>query len=42
MLDAIYIASTIGFFALMLAYVAFCDRLGRASDADTVTTETRR
>ncbi len=29
MLDVIYIAVTIAFFALMLAYVAGCERLGR-------------
>lgn len=29
MLDAVYIAVTIAFFALMLAYVAGCERLGR-------------
>ncbi len=29
MLDLVYIAVTIAFFALMLAYVAGCERLGR-------------
>ena len=29
MRDVIYIAVTIGFFALMLAYVAWCARFGR-------------
>jgi hypothetical protein len=32
MLDLLYVAATIGFFALMLAYVAACARLGRAAD----------
>jgi len=29
MLDIIYIAVTVAFFALMLAYVRGCERLGR-------------
>lgn len=29
MLDLVYIAVTVAFFALMLAYVAGCERLGR-------------
>jgi hypothetical protein len=29
MLDLVYILLTLGFFALMLAYVAGCERLGR-------------
>ncbi len=29
MLDVAYIAVTIAFFALMIAYVAGCERLGR-------------
>lgn len=33
MLDLIYIAGTIAFFALMLAYVAFCERLGRTDSS---------
>ena len=28
--DILYLAGTVAFFALMLGYVAFCDRLGRA------------
>ena len=32
MLDFLYVTATIGFFALMLAYVAACARLGRAVD----------
>ena len=30
MTDLVYIAGTIAFFALMVAYVAACARLGRA------------
>jgi len=29
MMDVLYIALTFGFFALMLLYVAACERLGR-------------
>ena len=29
MLDVVYIAVTVAFFALMLAYVVGCERLGR-------------
>ena len=29
MLDLLYVALTVGFFALMLAYVRGCERLGR-------------
>jgi hypothetical protein len=28
MLDVVYVAATIAFFAIMIAYVAACDRLG--------------
>lgn len=31
MLDLVYLAATVGFFALMLAYVAGCARLGAGS-----------
>jgi len=34
MIDLIYLGSTVAFFALMIAYVAGCDRLGRAHDAE--------
>lgn len=34
MLDLLYIALSAGFFALMLAYVRACARLGRAPIAD--------
>ena len=31
MLDVVYLAGTVGFFALMLAYVRGCARLGGAA-----------
>lgn len=31
MIDFLYIAGTIAFFALMLGYVAACERLGKRS-----------
>lgn len=31
MIDALYVLGTLGFFALMLAYVAGCARLGRGT-----------
>lgn len=34
MLDAFYILGTVAFFALMLAYVAGCARLGRSANAE--------
>lgn len=34
MLDVIYVAGTILFFVLMIAYVAACDHLGRAADVE--------
>jgi len=33
MRDVVYFAVTIGFFALMLAYVAWCARLGRGESS---------
>ena len=41
MLDLIYIAGTIAFFALMLAYVAFCERLGRIDSSADAGSERR-
>lgn len=41
MIDVIYVVVTIGFFALMLAYTAACDRLGRAADVERAAEETR-
>ncbi len=34
MIDLVYIVATIGFFAVMIAYVEACDRLGRAADVE--------
>jgi hypothetical protein len=33
-MDVVYLVVTVCFFALMLAYVAGCRRLGRGADAD--------
>ena len=41
MIDAIYVLGSIAFFALMLAYVAACARLGRAADAQSSAAEQR-
>jgi hypothetical protein len=41
MADLLYLAGTVAFFALMSGYVAFCERLGRSSDASTATGDTR-
>jgi hypothetical protein len=32
MTDTLYLLGTVGFFALMLAYISFCERLGRSTD----------
>jgi hypothetical protein len=34
MIDLIYVVGTVLFFALMIAYVAACERLGRMADAE--------
>ncbi|HUX34326.1 MAG TPA: hypothetical protein VMV51_10705 [Gemmatimonadaceae bacterium] len=34
MTDVIYVLASVLFFVLMLGYVAACDRLGRAGQAD--------
>ena len=34
MLDVLYVAGTVLFFALMLGYAAACDRLGRNADVE--------
>ncbi len=39
MLDFLYLAGAVAFFALMLAYVAGCERLGRSDDLDGAHTE---
>jgi hypothetical protein len=36
--DVLFIAGTLGFFALGLAYVRFCDRIIGPDPADTATT----
>lgn len=41
MLDILYVLGTIGFFALMLGYVAGCERLGRSADEATAFSATR-
>jgi hypothetical protein len=41
MLDLLYILGTIGFFALMIGYVSFCERIGRSDDARAMSSETR-
>ena len=41
MTDALYIAGTLGFFALMLAFVAACARLGRTHQDEESTHESR-
>lgn len=39
MIDILYVLSSILFFALMIWYVAGCDRLGRAADVERAPTE---
>jgi hypothetical protein len=34
MMDLIYVVGTVLFFALMLAYVAGCEHLGRTADVE--------
>jgi hypothetical protein len=41
MYDVLYVVGTIAFFALMLAYVAGCERLGSSPDAGASSSETR-
>lgn len=41
MSDILYVTGTVAFFSLMLAYVSLCARLGRNSENDTVSSETR-
>ena len=38
-IDLIYVLTTVLFFALMLAYVAACNRLGRNADVERATRE---
>lgn len=39
MLDVLYVIGSIAFFALMLAYVAGCARLGQSADRDSSASE---
>ena len=39
MIDFIYVLASVVFFAIMLAYVAGCDRMGRQADAEAATGE---
>jgi hypothetical protein len=41
MFDLLYILGTIGFFGLMIGYVAFCARIGQSDDAKATAPETR-
>jgi hypothetical protein len=41
MLDILYVIGTLAFFALMLAYVAGCERLGRPRDETADAREAR-
>jgi len=41
MLDVIYLLGTVAFFALMLAYVSFCERLGRSNETVAPVSELR-
>jgi len=34
MIDLLYLVGSVFFFALMIAYAAACNRLGRAADVD--------
>ena len=37
MIDLIYVLATLAFFALMLVYVAGCERLGRSPESERTT-----
>jgi hypothetical protein len=41
MIDILYLLGTLAFFALMLAYVAGCARLGQAADDTASASEPR-
>jgi hypothetical protein len=41
MRDMLYVAGTVAFFALMLAYVWACAKLGRAPESPGATNESR-
>ena len=42
MIDALYVAGTILFFALMILYIDGCDRLGRSADVERAPEENVR
>jgi hypothetical protein len=39
MIDVLYVAGSILFFALMIAYTAACNRLGHGTDVDKIRAE---
>jgi hypothetical protein len=41
MLDLIYVTATVSFFALMLGYVALCQKLGRSAETAETSSESR-
>ena len=41
MIDVLYVAGTVLFFALMLGYVAACNRLGRSADTERAKEDVR-
>lgn len=41
MIDVLYVAGTVLFFALMLGYVAACNRLGRGADVERAREDVR-
>jgi hypothetical protein len=42
LLDILYVTGSVAFFALMLAYVAGCERLGRVTDVESTTSGARQ
>ena len=41
MIDVLYVAGTVLFFALMIGYAAACDRLGRSADVERAREDVR-
>jgi hypothetical protein len=41
MIDILYVLGTVAFFALMLGYVSFCERIGQTDEAKAMAPETR-
>ena len=39
--DVLYVAGTVGFFALMLAYVAACAKVGRSIESEDAADDAR-